>query len=253
MKIIVLSSGSKGNTTLVLTKNTKILIDCGNTCKYICKKLKSIDVDPSEIDAILITHTHVDHINGLKVFLHKYNTKVYITEKMQPDLQFIENYQLIEENYFTIKDVKVDIIKTSHDASDSHGFILTNNNKSAVYITDTGYINIKYHDMLKNKELYIFESNHDIEMLNNSKYPFHLRKRILSDKGHLSNYDSAKYLSEFIGDNTKYILLAHLSEENNTYELAYETLLERLNNCGKHVDNIIVAEQNQETELIELW
>jgi len=102
MKIIVLSSGSKGNTTLVLTKNTKILIDCGNTCKYICKKLKSIDVDPSEIDAILITHTHVDHINGLKVFLHKYNTKVYITEKMQPDLQFIENYQLIEENYFTI-------------------------------------------------------------------------------------------------------------------------------------------------------
>jgi len=252
MKIIVLSSGSKGNTTLVLTKNTKILIDCGNTCKYICKKLKSIDVDPSEIDAILITHTHVDHINGLKVFLHKYNTKVYITEKMQPDLQFIENYQLIEENYFTIKDVKVDIIKTSHDASDSHGFILTNNNKSAVYITDTGYINIKYHDMLKNKELYIFESNHDIEMLNNSKYPFHLRKRILSDKGHLSNYDSAKYLSEFIGDNTKYILLAHLSEENNTYELAYETLLERLNNCGKHVDNIIVAEQNQETELIEL-
>ena len=252
MKVTVLSSGSKGNTTLILTKNTKVLIDCGNTCKYICEKLKNLNIDPKEIDAILITHTHVDHINGLKVFLRKYNTKVYITEKMQPELQFIENYQIINNHYFTINDIKVDIIKTSHDASDSQGFILTNNNKSAVYITDTGYINIKYHEQLKNKELYIFESNHDIEMLNNSNYPFHLRKRILSDKGHLSNYDSAKYLSDFIGENTKYILLAHLSEENNTYELAYETLLDRLNVCGKHVDNIIIAEQNQETELIEL-
>jgi len=252
MKIKVLSSGSKGNTTLVETKNTKILIDCGNTCKYICEKLKNIDIDPKEINAILITHTHVDHIKGLKVFSNKYNTKVYLTEKMQPELQFIENYCLIEENQFTINDIKIDVIKTSHDASDSQGFILTHNNKSAVYITDTGYINIKYHEKLKNKELYIFESNHDIEMLNNSKYPFHLRKRILSDKGHLSNYDSAKYLSEFIGENTKYVLLAHLSEENNTCELAYETLLNRLDICNKHVDNIIVAEQDKETELIEL-
>ena len=252
MKVVVLSSGSKGNTTLIETENTKILIDCGNTCKYICEKLESINVNPKDINGILISHTHVDHINGLKVFLHKYNTKVYITEKMQPELSFVENYHLINEYNFMINDIKVDIIKTSHDASDSHGFIFTNNNKSAVYITDTGYINIKYHDMLKNKELYIFESNHDIEMLNNSKYPFHLRKRILSDKGHLSNYDSAKYLADFIGDNTKYVLLAHLSEENNTYELAYETLLDRLNICGKHVDNIIIAEQNKETELIEL-
>ena len=252
MKVIVLSSGSQGNTTLVETEKTKILIDCGNTCKYICEKLEAINVKPEDIEAILISHTHVDHIKGLQVFLHKYNTKVYLTEKMQPDLQFVENYYLIKENTFTIKDIQVDIIKTSHDAPDSHGFILTNNNKSIVSITDTGYINMKYHDMLKNKELYIFESNHDVEMLSNSKYPFHLRKRILSDKGHLSNYDSAKYLSEFIGNNTKYVLLAHLSDENNTYELAYETLLDRLNNCNKHVDNIIIAEQNRETELIEV-
>lgn len=252
MKTIVLSSGSKGNTTLIETSKTKILIDCGNTCKYICKKLESINIDPEDIDAILITHTHKDHINGLQVFLKKYNPTVYFTEKMQPELQYVENYCLIEENNFTIKDIKVDIIKTSHDSSDSQGFILTNNDKSMVYITDTGYINIKYHEMLKNKELYIFESNHDVEMLNNSRYSFALRKRILSDKGHLSNYDSAKYLSDFIGENTKYVLLAHLSEESNTCELAYETLLNRLNLCNKHVDNIIVTEQDKETELIEI-
>lgn len=253
MKVIVLSSGSKGNTTFVETDNTKILIDCGNTCKYICQKLASINVNPKDIDAILISHTHVDHIKGLQVFLHKFNTKVYMTQKMQPELSYIENYKFINSNNFNIKDITIDIIKTSHDASDSHGFILTNNNSSMVYVTDTGYINVKYHEILKNRNLYIFESNHDVEMLSNSNYPFQLRKRILSDKGHLSNYDSAKYLSEFIGDNTKYIMLAHLSEENNTQELAYETLIDRLNKTNKHVDNIIIAEQDKETELIEIW
>lgn len=253
MKVIVLSSGSKGNTTFVETDNTKILIDCGNTCKYICQKLASINVNPKDIDAILISHTHVDHIKGLQVFLHKFNTKVYLTQKMQPELSYIENYKFINSNNFNIKDITIDIIKTSHDASDSHGFILTNNNSSMVYVTDTGYINVKYHEILKNRNLYIFESNHDVEMLSNSNYPFQLRKRILSDKGHLSNYDSAKYLSEFIGDNTKYIMLAHLSKENNTQELAYETLIDRLNKTNKHVDNIIIAEQDKETELIEIW
>ena len=96
------------------------------------------------------------------------------------------------------------------------------------------------------------ESNHDVEMLSNGKYPFQLRQRILSDKGHLSNYDSSKYLSSFIGDKTKYILLAHLSEENNTEELAYETLIDRLNQDNKHIDNIIIARQDEETELITL-
>ena len=252
MKVIVLSSGSKGNTTFVETDNTKILIDCGNTCKYICQKLASINVNPKDIDAILISHTHVDHIKGLQVFLHKFNTKVYLTQKMQPELSYIENYKFINSNNFNIKDITIDIIKTSHDASDSHGFILTNNNSSMVYVTDTGYINVKYHEILKNRNLYIFESNHDVEMLSNSNYPFQLRKRILSDKGHLSNYDSAKYLSEFIGDNTKYIMLAHLSKENNTQELAYETLIDRLHKTNKHVDNIIIAEQDKETELIEI-
>ena len=229
MKVVVLSSGSKGNTTYIETKETRILIDAGNTCKYILGKLEEYNIDPASIDAILVTHTHSDHIKGLQVLLKKINPCVYITEKMYKYMEYLENYYIINEEIITIKDINIDVLKTSHDTEDSVGYIINNDDKSIVYITDTGYINKKYFEKLQNRDIYIMESNHDIEMLNNSSYPFETRQRILSDKGHLSNYDSAKYLSKFIGDKTKYVLLAHLSEENNTKELAYNTLIERLN------------------------
>ena len=252
MKVIVLSSGSKGNTTYIETSNTRILIDAGNTCKYILNKLEEHNIDPTAIDAILITHTHVDHIKGLSVLLKKINPCVYITEKMHPYLEYLENYHIITDNNIKIKDMLIEVIKTSHDTEDSVGYIINNENKSVVYITDTGYINKKYFEILKNRDIYIMESNHDIEMLNNSSYPFATRQRILSDKGHLSNYDSAKYLSNFIGNKTKYILLAHLSEENNTKELAYNTLTDRLNKENIQVENIIITSQNKETEFITI-
>ena len=252
MKVCVLSSGSKGNTTYIETNQAKILIDAGNSSKYILEKLTSLNVNPSDLDAILITHIHVDHVKGLTVLLKRINPCVYMTEKMYPYLDYIENYHLIDTETFDIKDIHVEVIHTSHDTEDSLGYIINNEDKSLVYITDTGYINRKYFDLLSNRNLYIMESNHDVEMLNNGKYPFELRQRILSDKGHLSNYDSAKYLAKFIGDKTKYILLAHLSEENNTEELAYKTLTNRLNKENEQVDNIIIATQNKETELIKL-
>ena len=252
MKVIVLSSGSKGNTTYIETKRTKILIDAGNTCKYILNKMADYNIDPKSIDAILITHTHGDHIKGLQTLLKKINPCVYITEKMHPYLEYLENYHIINEETLTIKDMYIDIIKTSHDTEESLGYIINHENKSIVYITDTGYINKKYFDILKNRDIYIMESNHDIELLNNSSYPFSTRQRILSDKGHLSNYDSAKYLSKFIGEKTKYILLAHLSEENNTKELAYDTLIERLEKEKLHVENIIITKQNKETDFIQI-
>lgn len=251
MRVSVLSSGSKGNTTYIESKNAKILIDVGNTAKYIKEKLEDIGVEPEELDAVLITHTHIDHIKGLKVFEKKYNIPVYLTDIMLKSLDFIDKYVLLDDE-FDIKDIHINSIKTSHDAPDSRGYVLSSENKSVVYITDTGYINKKYFDILKNRNLYIMESNHDVEMLNNGNYPFSLRQRILSDKGHLSNYDSAKYLCSFIGDNTKYVLLAHLSEDNNTEELAYETLISRLNKNNIHINNIIIAKQNKETELISI-
>lgn len=252
MRVIVLSSGSKGNTTYIETKEAKILIDAGNTCKYILTKFEDYNIDPSNLDAILITHTHTDHIKGLPVLLKKINPCVYITEKMHPYMEYLENYHIIKEGTLKIKDILIEVIKTSHDTEESVGYIINNDNKSIVYITDTGYINQKYFDILKNRELYIMESNHDVEMLNNSSYPFATRQRILSDKGHLSNYDSAKYLSKFIGNKTKYVLLAHLSEENNTKELAYTTLTDRLTKENIEIENIIITTQNKETEFITL-
>lgn len=249
MKVSVLASGSKGNSSYIETKETKILVDLGMTTLYIETKLKTLGVNPEDIDAIILTHTHVDHISGLKVFTKKYNTKVYLTEKMLKDINEIfelKNYEIINDD-FKIKDLEIQIIKTSHDASDSNGYIFKNNNKTISYITDTGYINRKYKEKLSNKNLYIMESNHDIKMLQDGKYPYHLKQRVLSDKGHLSNEMCSKYLKEYIGENTKKIILIHLSHENNTEEVALKTLKENL-----EFKDVIISKQDESTELVEI-
>ncbi len=255
MKISVLSSGSRGNSVLINTSNTKILIDLGVTKTYIEENLKELNVDPNEIKAILITHTHVDHIQGLKVFLKKYHPKLYVNEIILSLLrEYLGefDYVLYKEKEFLIDDIKVNVIKTSHDVKGSVGFILESENKSLVYITDTGYINNKYFDKLYNHNLYIMESNHDVNMLMEGKYPFHLKQRILSDKGHLSNNDASYYLSKFIGNNTKTIILAHLSDDNNTEKKAYDTLKDTLIKENKDIDNILVAKQKKRTDWIEV-
>ena len=252
MKICVLASGSKGNSSYIETNQTKSLVDVGMSAGYIAKSLKNIGVNPSDIQRIFITHTHTDHIAGLKVFLKKYHPTVYLTEKMEKELGFdIDDKVYIDEGV-SIADLDVGVVKTSHDAADSNGYIFSSLNKSIVYITDTGYIHVKNFDKLKNKSVYVFESNHDIRMLKEGKYPYYLQQRILSDKGHLSNKDSAYYLSEFIGDNTEKIILIHLSEENNKPEVALKTLLDTLEKKNIRIPDIEIAMQKESTELIEL-
>lgn len=254
MQVSVLASGSKGNSTYVHTNKLDLLIDLGPTCSYVEKKLEELNVDAKAIKAILITHTHSDHIKGLKVFVKKYKPTLFLTKKMLDDLNElfdVEDYVLIE-NDFDIESIHVRVVKTSHDASDSNAYIIEEENHSVVYMTDTGFINQKYFDVLKNRSIYIMESNHDVEMLLKGRYPYQLRRRVLSDRGHLSNIDSAHYLSKFIGSNTKEIILAHLSEENNTKEVALNTLLGVLEEHHLKVDKIEVADQFEKTELITL-
>ena len=253
MKISVLSSGSKGNCTYVETKNHKILIDIGTSSLYVEKTLRSIGIEPSSIDIVLITHAHIDHVGGLKVFCKKYNPLVYISSKIQNEsnLNIVNAVDLekIEIN----EDIKIKSITLSHDVTDIKGYVIEEENSSVVYITDTGYINEREFKNIINKNIYIFESNHDVEMLmNNSKYPHHTKIRILSDKGHLSNKDSAYYLSKLIGNNTKQVILAHLSEQNNTEQLALTTHFDTFKRKNINFTNILVAKQNEMTEMFEV-
>jgi len=252
MKVCVLASGSKGNCAYVETNGTRSLIDIGMSCAYIEKSLKDIGVEPSSIERIFLTHTHTDHINGLRVFLKKYGSTVYFTEKMDEELgMLIDNYVYIDGE-MEINDLKVIPIKTSHDVADSNGYVFISEGKSLMYMTDTGYINIRNYNKLKNHDMYVLESNHDIEMLMNGKYPYHLKQRILGDKGHLSNKDCAYYLTEFTSEKTKNVILAHLSEENNCPEKAIEAYNNAYRKCGKAAPRLLVAKQKERTEVIEL-
>lgn len=255
MKVCVLSSGSKGNSTLVITDKVKILIDLGTTTSYVENALNNLNVDVKEISHILITHSHADHIKGLKVFIKRYNPVILVTKDMKNVLEKeLGNfrYEYYEDKKAIIGDLTVNVIKTSHDAEESIGFVLINNNSSMVYITDTGYINQKYFKILSNNNLYVLESNHDIKMLMDGPYPYYLQQRVRGDKGHLSNKQASDYLCKFIGDNTRKIVFAHISEHNNSYEKVIETFNEELSKNDMKFDDVLIAKQNEATEVIEV-
>ena len=237
MRIVILGSGSKGNSTLLIGENKKILIDVGFSYPKMLCLLREYSITPQEIDAILVTHTHKDHIGGLRSFVKKNMTKVYTNDIMFHELlgTIDEENMVINDDEYNIGEFQIEVIHTSHDAPGSVGFIITCNEKSLVYVTDTGYINSTFLKKIKNKNVYIFESNHDINMLMTGPYPYVLKQRVVSDKGHLSNEQSGNYLKEVIGNKTKKIILAHLSEINNTPECALNTVKTILN-CNIEID-----------------
>jgi len=251
IKFVSLSSGSKGNCSLVETNNLKLLIDIGVTYMYLSKSLESLDLTPYDIDGILITHIHSDHVKGLKQLVSKTKIKVYIPSKMKDEVTTIIDEDCIEilDDITDMIDTKIELIYTSHDTECSVGYIITNEEESLVYITDTGYINRKYMKKLNNKSIYFIESNHDEEMLMNGPYPPFLKQRVVGDEGHLSNRQTNEYLKQIVGSNTKYVFLAHISEKNNTKELVLEEAEKTLKNKG--ID-IIIATQDEESKLIEI-
>lgn len=253
MRVKVLASGSKGNSTIVLSDNTKILIDAGIGLQQIKYALDMEEIDISSINAVLVTHTHSDHIKGLASIVKKYHLKVYASIDSVIELSKnipIESIVVIEDT-FNINDIEITPLEVSHDVS-CYGFIIECSNQSIVYITDTGYINKKYYDITKNRNIYIIESNHDEQMLMNGPYPYHLKQRVIGDKGHMSNHYAGKYLAKVIGDNTKYVFLAHISENNNTYELALEQVKEELSLITFDNNNIIVTHQNESSRMVEV-
>lgn len=211
MKIQIISTGSKGNSYLITTKeNNYYLIDFGITLS----KLKKY-VDIKELKAIFITHIHNDHILGLKNL--KYDIPIIAKGKTKEYLENNYSLNLLDDNINNFEDISFDFFELSHDV-ENYGIIIKNKINELVYITDTGYIPQKYYSLLKDKSIYLVESNYDDEMIIHSEYPYYLIQRIVSDIGHLSNYQTSKFLSNVIGKNTKKVLLIHLSEHNNTEE-----------------------------------
>lgn len=251
MKIQMISSGSKGNCAVILNEDTNIIIDAGISYLALQKKLEENSLSFDMFDAILITHCHKDHTSGLTSIIKHSKLNAYIPEAMYESLSTMIPYTRCNfiEDTFQINSLEIELIHTSHDAPSSVGFIIKSNHKSMCYITDTGYINRKFLAKLVGLDLYVIESNHDEVMLMDGPYPRFLKERVISDKGHLSNSTTAKYLKKIIGKNTKNIILAHLSQTNNTEELALKTVREHISD--EHI-KIVAARQNEVSELIEV-
>lgn len=239
MKVCTIASSSKGNCVLVYNETTKILIDIGITLSELEEKLNMLGISPHEITAILNTHEHIDHTKNIGAFMRKYGTPLYCHidgyERLVTKLGKV-NYSLItrfNDMPFEIDDMVVRAFKLPHDAISCVGYTIAEDNKRVSIVTDLGHYDDEIISNIIGSRLVILESNHDEKMLmNNPKYPVSLKHRILGKSGHLSNKLASQVALKLVGTGTRQILLAHLSEENNTPELAYNTVCSYLYNYG---------------------
>lgn len=241
MEFYVLASGSKGNATIIASHSHVLLIDMGLTQKKFLEQLSQTPYKREDISAVLITHDHSDHTAGLR-FLK--NIPMYAGKGTYTidESCFLDAYQSYQIGGFRVLP-----LPTSHDARNPLGFVIEDEEEKLVYMTDTGYVsenNLKY---MQNADYYIFESNHNVRMLLATNRPYELKQRILGDEGHLSNEDSAYYLTQCVGEKTKEIVLAHLSQEANTEEKALEAYFRIFKKEKINSDHFLIraASQNE--------
>ncbi len=264
MRFKVFSSGSDGNCTLIEIKNTRILVDVGITKKKIIEGLESMNLCLNDINGILITHEHVDHIKALPTLLKECYIPIYLSLgtlnniynmykargqekilKMMDDrynessiipLKKIENSLFYES--INIGGNIIDILPMFHDAIEPIGFQFHEGEKRLVYITDTGYVHEELFKYINDADAYILESNHDPEILLASNRPYNLKMRIISDHGHLSNEKSMVLLAKLMGENTKVVLHAHVSQECNLSEIIIMTREKVFDSFGIDYSNV---------------
>ena len=265
MKLCSIASGSSGNCIFAGSENTSLLVDAGISGKRIEFGLNEIDRTTAEIDGILITHEHSDHIKGLGVVARKYKIPIYATagtiEAMMqsgslgkmPEGIFCE---ICEDEPCMINDILVYPFAVSHDAAQPVGFRLENNGQKIGIATDMGQYDDYIIENLQNLDALLLESNHDVNMLQVGRYPYYLKRRILGSKGHLSNESAGRLLCRLLHDNLKKVLLGHLSQENNYEALAFETVCSEVtmgDNPYKAADfDITVAGRDCISQLAEI-
>lgn len=239
MRFCSLFSSSSGNSTFIGSAKTGILIDAGVSAKRLKQALLSREIDPSELAGIFITHEHSDHIKGMRILASTYNIPVFATAGTMDFLE--ENghvtskfpFEIIDEKGVEIGDIFVKAFKTPHDSVESCGYRISfPDGQAAAIATDTGCVTDKMRENMLGCNLVMLESNHDVGMLQNGPYPYYLKRRILSDVGHLSNECCAEFVKSLVEKGTGRIFLGHLSKENNFPDLALQTGLAALNEIG---------------------
>lgn len=258
MKVCVLSSGSKGNMTYIESGNTRLLIDAGISLSNAKNRRDGLNLD--SITDIIVTHEHTDHIDFLYSIYKKTKANIYMSsksfEKMKPNqkdkllgakIGFIES-----EAKYTIGDVKVLTFKLNHDCGEVFGYIVCGEGKKVGYFTDTGIMPEKYIKFLKDLDVLIIEANHNVQMLLSSQRDYSLINRILSSEGHLSNQRCYEILRDILTEKSKYVILAHISEDCNNEQCLYEEIVNKLKVIDNYKGEIIIGSQYEATKVIEL-
>ena len=243
-----LYSGSSGNSLFVESQNTKILVDAGVSCKKIEKALEDIDVNPSTLDGILITHEHTDHVQGLGTFSKKFDLPVFVnqetldampTQKDKISDKNIKTFKVTEK--FEIGDLTINPFSIPHDAANPCGFNIYKDDKKISIATDIGHITNSILKELEESLFIMLEANYDPNVLKCSTYPFNLKTRIAGPTGHLSNEMAGKTIAYLLKGSLKQVMLGHLSKENNFPELAYQTVVEKLMQSNFDADSIRIS------------
>lgn len=233
MRFCNIASGSSGNCTYIGDDDTHLIIDAGISGKRIEAGLNDLELTTPDITGVLITHEHTDHIGGLGVIARKYGLPIYATEGTiaaihdMPRLSDIPDHLfhvVRADESFRLGDFNISPIAVSHDAAEPVAYRIENGDKRAAVATDLGKYDEYITDRLKDCDILMLEANHDVRMLEVGHYPYSLKRRILGEKGHLSNDNCGRLLTSLISDRLKHVILGHLSKDNNLEELAYETV-----------------------------
>lgn len=265
MKMCSIASGSSGNCIYIGTEATHLLVDVGISCKKTVEGLNQLGLKGQDIDGILITHEHADHINGLGVMSRKFGIPIYATSGTIKAIKGIKSLGAIDEELFhevnadekmIVKDITVNPMRISHDAAQPVAYRFQYGGRKMAVVTDLGTYDEYTVESLKGMDALMLEANHDINMLQVGPYPYYLKQRILGKRGHLSNELSGKLLSRLLHDHLQAVCLGHLSKENNLEELAYETVRLEItmgDNAYKPDDfPIFVANRSELSQMVEI-